>query len=151
MPTKNICQAILHFIKKMNFVVKWNKFQPIAMMQPWCTNYSECQKMSLSLRHGQPRTGSNVQELGVCCPIPSAHTIRTLPCTNWHGKIFQTIFRTQEIHRKCKTQRNESSRKTKLCNSATKLAVIVCNNRQWRQDINAMEDTMMVANAIQHT
>ncbi len=25
------------------------------------------------------RTGSNVQEVGVCCPILSVHTIRTLP------------------------------------------------------------------------
>jgi hypothetical protein len=27
----------------------------------------------------------------------------------------------------------------KMCDSATKLAVIVCGNGQWRQDINAME------------
>jgi hypothetical protein len=28
----------------------------------------------------------------------------------------------------------------KICNSATKLAVKVCNNGQWQQDINTMED-----------
>jgi hypothetical protein len=56
-------------------------------------------------------------------------------------KIIQTtIFRTQEIHRKCKTKWNKSARKTKNCNSATKLAVIECGNGQWWQDINAMED-----------
>jgi hypothetical protein len=27
-----------------------------------------------------------------------------------------------------------------MCNSATKLAVKVCGNGQWQQDINAMED-----------
>jgi hypothetical protein len=27
-----------------------------------------------------------------------------------------------------------------MCNSATKLAVIVCGNGQWGQDINTMED-----------
>jgi hypothetical protein len=31
--------------KKINFIVKWNKFQPIAMMQSRGTNYRECQKM----------------------------------------------------------------------------------------------------------
>jgi hypothetical protein len=55
-------------------------------------------------------------------------------------KIIQTIFRTQEIRRKCKTKRNESARKTKTCNSTTKLAIIVCSNGQWQQDIITMED-----------
>ncbi len=86
------------------------------------------------------RTGSNVQELGVCHPILSVHTIRTLPCwTNWHGNIVQTIFRTQEIHRTCKTKRNLSARKTKMCNSATKLSVKECSNGQWQRDFNTME------------
>jgi hypothetical protein len=44
------------------------------------------------------------------------------------------------MHRKCKTKRNKSARKTKTCNSTTKLALIVCGNGQWWQDINAMED-----------
>jgi hypothetical protein len=56
-------------------------------------------------------------------------------------KLFiQTIFRTQEMHRKCNTKRNKSARKTKTCDSATKFAVKVCNNEQWRQDINTMEE-----------
>ncbi len=37
-------------------------------------------------------------------------------------------------------KRNQSGRKTKMCDSATKLAVKVCGNGQWRQDINAMKD-----------
>jgi hypothetical protein len=37
-------------------------------------------------------------------------------------------------------KRNKSARKTKTFNSATKLAVIVCGNGQWWQDINATEN-----------
>jgi hypothetical protein len=36
-------------------------------------------------------------------------------------------------------KKEQSARKTKTCNSATKLAVIECSNGQWQQDINAME------------
>ncbi len=64
--------------------------------------------------------------------------------------VVQTIFRTQENHRKCKTKRNDLARKTKTCNSVTKLTVIMCRmgnggktSMQWK--------TMMVANVIQHT
>jgi hypothetical protein len=37
-------------------------------------------------------------------------------------------------------KKNKSARKTKMSNSTTKLAVIVCGNGQLRRDINAMED-----------
>jgi hypothetical protein len=37
-------------------------------------------------------------------------------------------------------KKNQSARKTKMCNSATKLAVKVYGNGQWQRDINAMED-----------
>ncbi len=64
-------------------------------------------------------------------------------------KIVETIFRTQEIHRKCKMKRNKSDRK--------KRAIAQLN---WLQKCAAMGNdgktsmqwkTMMVANAIQHT
>jgi hypothetical protein len=47
-------------------------------------------------------------------------------------KLFKpsSDFRTQEIQRKCKTKKNKSARKTKMCISATKLAVKVCGNGQ---------------------
>jgi hypothetical protein len=37
-------------------------------------------------------------------------------------------------------RQTETATKIKTCNSATKLAVIVCSNGQWRQNIKAIED-----------
>jgi hypothetical protein len=38
------------------------------------------------------KLGGNVQKLGVCCPILSPHTIRTVPGeTNRHGQVIPAI------------------------------------------------------------
>ena len=45
------------------------------------------------------KLGGNVQKLGICCPISSPHTIRTVSCTsNRHGQVIPTISPTSIIH-----------------------------------------------------
>jgi len=50
--------------------------------------------------HHTRKLGSNVQKLGVCCPILSPHTIRTVPGqTNRHGQeVIPAINPTSIIH-----------------------------------------------------
>ncbi len=58
-------------LKKMNFIVKWNKFQPIAMMQPRGTNYRECQNMSLLRPQGTYMLKKKWREVSVWNTQPS--------------------------------------------------------------------------------
>jgi hypothetical protein len=63
------------------------------------------------------RLGSNVQKLGVCCPILCPNTLRTIPCqTNRHGPVVPAIAPTNIVHGQNKKIGETNAGETPTCN-----------------------------------
>ena len=64
------------------------------------------------------KLGSNVQKLGVCHPILSSNTIRTVPGeTNRHGQVIPAISATNIIHGQNKKIRERHAGETPASNN----------------------------------
>ncbi len=87
------------------------------MMQQPATNYRGCQKMHYCVIMANWRLGSNVQILGVCCPISCPNTLRTIPCqTNRHGQVIPAIAPTNIVHGQNKKIGETNAGETPTCN-----------------------------------
>ena len=89
------------------------------------------------------KLGGNVQKLGVCCPILSLHTIRTVHGqTNRHGQVIPAISPTSIIHGQNKKIRERHAGETPASNNKNilnhNLSISLNQSNQINNNLNSI-------------